>query len=322
MARFSPLTVRAARACASRLELAELKGHQLVVRKDDDVVEARCAPSLYVGNLSPAVTWGVLKEHFKSVDPSGGAQVRVIADQNGQSMGYGFVDFRTQAAADAAVWTLHNSTLDGRTLFLRSDCHMLDVDGAEAESRRAVQAKNMSLIAQLAAWVEDAPPLVDWGWSTACASSWTPQVEPVPALAAASRLPGVRSLAWVQAGLRLRKVVTTRMDASQLQGIYERQFGERLDFKALGCSTLREVLSQIPTLQLDSQGSRLHVAPAGVDKRRGDRGGSSSHDDRRDRGDRREDDRRRDRNDRPRDRDRERDHHHDRRGGGGGDRRR
>ena len=68
-------------------------------------------------------------------------QVRVVADSSGASMGFGFVESRTQAAADAAVWTLHNSMLDGRVLVLRQDCEMGDVDGEEAARRRHEAAR-------------------------------------------------------------------------------------------------------------------------------------------------------------------------------------
>lgn len=295
----------AASAAVAKLELAELKGQQLVVRNDEEVVNARAKASVYVGNLAPSIHNMSLKEHFKAVDPSGGAHVRVIADPHGQSLGYGFVDFRTQAAADAAVWTLHNSVLEGRTLFLRQDCDMLDQDGKEAEIRRQAQAKNVGLIAQLALWVETAPPLVEWGWSERTTSCWAPHGEVAPV-----QLHGAsRSLAWSQVGVRLRKLVSSRMDASQLQGLYEQHYGERIDLRALGCTTLREVLQAIPSLHLETSGSRLHVAPRG----RGDRGGGDRghhHDRERDR---RDDERRRDRpRDRGHERERDRDERRDR----------
>lgn len=301
----------AATAAVAKLELAEVRGQQLVVRNDEEVVNARGKAIVYAGNLAPSVHNLSLKEHFKPVDPSGGAIVRVIADPQGSSLGYGFVEFRTQAAADAAVWTLHNSVLDGRTLFLRQDCDMLDQDGKEAEARRQMAAKNVHLIAQLSQWVEAAPPLVDWGWSERVPSCWTPQAEVAPAGTRNPQAQPVRSLAWAQVSVRLRKLVNTRMDASQLQQLYERHFGERIDIKALGCASLRHVLEGLPMLQLESQGSRLHVAPAGGDRRR------RPEDERRRDDARRDDERRRDR---PRERGHERERDRDERRGGGGDR--
>ena len=77
-----------------------------------------------------------------------------MTDPEGRSLGYGFVEFRTNAAADAAVWTLSNTLIAGRTLFLRHDCDALDEDGAEAAARRESHAKQRGLIGQLAAWLE------------------------------------------------------------------------------------------------------------------------------------------------------------------------
>ena len=51
-------------------------------------------------------------------DATGQAHVRVMAD-GGRSLGYGFVEFRTTAAADAAVWVLHNTMVQDRMLFMR-----------------------------------------------------------------------------------------------------------------------------------------------------------------------------------------------------------
>jgi hypothetical protein len=66
----------AAAAAVEKLQLAEIKGQQVVVRDDETVVNARANTTVFVGNLSPSVTWQLLKEHFRSVDPSGGAHVR------------------------------------------------------------------------------------------------------------------------------------------------------------------------------------------------------------------------------------------------------
>ena len=252
------------------------------------------------GNLAPSIHNMSLKEHFRRWTLRA-VRVRVIADPRPIALA---VDFRT-GGGDAAVWTLHNSVLEGRTLFLRQDCDMLDQDGKEAEIRRQAQAKNVGLIAQLALWVETAPPLVEWGWSERTTSCWAPHGEVAPV-----QLHGAsRSLAWSQVGVRLRKLVSSRMDASQLQGIYEQHYGERIDLRALGCTTLREVLQAIPSLHLETSGSRVHVAPRG----RGDRGGGDRghhHDRERDR---RDDERRRDRpRDRGHERERDRDERRDR----------
>lgn len=289
----------AAAAAIDKLQLTEIKGQQLVVRDDEVVVNERANTVVYVGNLAPLVTWQVLKDHLRAVDPSGNAQVRVPTDTSGAPMGFGLVEFRTQAAADAAVWTLHNTELKGRVVFLRQECDMNDQDGAEAAVRREVQAKNVGLLGQVGAWVDAASPLVEWGWSEKVPSCWMPQGDGAPPVA----VRGARgsSLEWAQLNARLRKLVTTRMDASQLQSLYERQYGERIDVQALGGSGLRDVLESVPCVAVEMEGSRAYVEPVGGDKR--GRGG-----------DRRERDRDRDdrgRRERPRERD---DHRRDDRG--------
>ena len=96
---------------------------QVVVRDDEEVMQ-RGGPTVYVGNLAPTVTGQMLKEHIRATDPS--AAPRLLSDANGHSLGCGLVEFRTRAAADAAVWTLHNTMLEGRMLFLRPEADLLD----------------------------------------------------------------------------------------------------------------------------------------------------------------------------------------------------
>ena len=277
----------AAAAAVDKLQLAEIKGQQVVIRDDDSVVHARAQALVYCGNLSPGVTWQTLKEHLRPVDASGAAHVRVIADAHGASMGFGLVEFRTQAAADAAVWTLHNSMLDGRMLFMRQECDMNDQDGGEAAARRETHAKAVGIIAQVSAWVEAAPPLVEWGWSELVASTWT-------GAAAGTALPsggGSRgtNLLAMRLKTRLRKLLTGRMELSTLQTQYERQFHERIE---QGYPTVRDALASVSNIAIDTQGSRVYVSPAG--------GGGGGGGERRSR----KDDRGRERD---RDRDRERD---------------
>jgi hypothetical protein len=90
---------------------------------------------------------------------------------------------------------------------------MLDRDGAEAAARRETHAKNMGLVTQVASWVEAAPPLIEWGWSEHVSSSWMPPTEEERP----DRERGRGSLPWAQLTARLRRVITTRMDLSQLQ---------------------------------------------------------------------------------------------------------
>ena len=129
----------------------------------------------------------------------------------------------------------------------------------------------MSMLGQVGVWVDGAQPLVTWGWSEKVPSCWLPQAEGgAPAIDRSARS---SSLEWAQLNARLRKLVTVRMDASQLQGLHERTFGERIDVAALGGNGLRDVLESVPCVVVDMEGSRAYVAPAsGITDRRGERG--------------------------------------------------
>ena len=274
-------SAEAAAAACDKLELAELMGAQLVVRRDERVVNERGGARLFVGNLHPTVTELMLRQHIKIADPTGAAHVKLAVDERGASMGYGFIEFRNAAAADAAVWTLHNSNLAGMLLFARQDCDMSDLDGAEAQARREAAGKNMQMLHVLSSWVEAAPPLVEWGWCErgAAASPWAPRADDDAAAAAGGRAVGAAArapLAWIQLLARLKRVVYERMDASQLQGIFERYFGEKIDIKALGFSSLRETLAAVPTLHLETLGARLYVSPADGGRDGGPRGGGGA----------------------------------------------
>lgn len=291
-----------------RLEMAEIKGHQLVVRADESVVNSRSGLMIYVANLSERVTAQMLRDHFRTVDPSGMSRFNVVNDANGVCKGHAFIEFRTGTQADSAVWQLHNTMLDGRLLFLRHDCDLADADERDAHARREAQAKSVGMISQLGAWLESAPPLVEWGWSERAPSPWVAE-----GTVARS---GRGSLPWAQLSARLRKLVDRRLDPSQLQESYQRRFGELIPFKALGFSSLRDALSTIPTVTVESNGgSRMVVGPAGGGER--ERGGGRDRE--RERGGRdRDRDRERGGRDRDRERDRERERSRERESGRGG----
>eukprot|EP01133_Synstelium_polycarpum_P000155 gene155-182_t len=70
---------------------------------------------LFVGNLGPEVTREALRKMFEKY----GDVDRVIMMRNkktGESKGYGFVDYRTSIAANAAKTSLGSTTYNGRTL--------------------------------------------------------------------------------------------------------------------------------------------------------------------------------------------------------------
>ncbi|TYZ67181.1 hypothetical protein PybrP1_001675 [[Pythium] brassicae (nom. inval.)] len=73
---------------------------------------------VYVGNLSWAVTWQMLKDHMRSAGDV--AHVDVL-ESGGRSKGCAVVTFTSAAGAEEAVARLNDSVLDGRTIFVRMD---------------------------------------------------------------------------------------------------------------------------------------------------------------------------------------------------------
>ena len=51
----------------------------------------------------------------------------------------------------------------------------------------------------------------------------------------------------------MEALIPSRMDASLVPTTYERLFGVRLDVKTYGYGSLREMLSDVPSLSLDTQ---------------------------------------------------------------------
>ena len=309
-----------AAAAVEKLDVADLRGTQIVVRNDDQVVNQKSGTVIFVGNLGMTTTWQALKAHVSAAgaDPSGTAHVRVMATDAGRSLGFGFVEFRTTAAADAAVYMLHNNTLDGRYLFIRLDCDLKELDDLEAQRRRDAHAKNIALVASLATWIDASAPLVDWGWAERHRSCWAPKME--PAMAPPVREDRKSALAFLQFQARLRALVTQRMEVAQLPGLFESRFGARIEPRVLGYTTLREALSEVGGLALDVTGQRPTIAPQyeyeHVPPQRRDSWDGRDASTKRDRSGERRDDRRRDERDdrRERERDRDRDRRGDRRG--------
>jgi len=254
-----------ASAAVEKLEVADLRGTQLVVRLDDAVVNQKSGCTVYVGNLGPTTTWQALKAHITNAgaDPTGAARVQVMGE-NGRSLGFGFVEFRTAAAADAAVWMLHNNSIEAdRYLFMRLDCDVRDQDEVEAKMRRDAHAKNIQLVASLAHWIDASPPLVEWGWAERFRSCWAPKME--PAVAPPIREARSHAMAFHQFQARVRQLVTARMEVAQLPGLYEHTYGNRIEPRAFGYPSLREALHEITSggaFVLDASGPRPTIAPA------------------------------------------------------------
>ncbi|KAF3764558.1 RNA-binding domain-containing protein [Cryphonectria parasitica EP155] len=98
--------------------------------------------SLYVRNLNFDTTTAQLAEAFTSLDGFVRAQVKTKLDPKkpGQvlSMGFGFVHFRSQAQAEAALKVMDGYVLDGHTLGVKASHKGLD---AAEERRREDKAK-------------------------------------------------------------------------------------------------------------------------------------------------------------------------------------
>jgi RNA recognition motif-containing protein len=73
-----------------------------------------------VGNLSWDVAWQDLKDHMKQAGEV--VHAEVMSDlHSGRSKGCGVVEFATDEGAHAAIETLTNTELKGRTIFVRED---------------------------------------------------------------------------------------------------------------------------------------------------------------------------------------------------------
>lgn len=73
------------------------------------------AKKLYVGNLSYTTTEGALSELFSAVGEV--ESVNIITDRmSGRSKGFGFVEMKTEAAAQTAISQLNGNTVDDRQI--------------------------------------------------------------------------------------------------------------------------------------------------------------------------------------------------------------
>uniref|UniRef100_A0A7S4C666 RRM domain-containing protein n=1 Tax=Chrysotila carterae TaxID=13221 RepID=A0A7S4C666_CHRCT len=75
--------------------------------------------SVYVGNLSWAVAWHHLKDHFKAAGEVEHADV--MTEPGGRSKGYGIVVFRDARGASQAIRMLHDTELLGRKILVREN---------------------------------------------------------------------------------------------------------------------------------------------------------------------------------------------------------
>mmetsp|Transcript_30903 Transcript_30903/g.47372 ORF Transcript_30903/g.47372 Transcript_30903/m.47372 type:complete len:535 (+) Transcript_30903:95-1699(+) len=136
-------TEEGARAAVEKLNDTELMGRQIFIREDredgssggyyvqqvaaghgggparhgasGDAQNRRC----YVGNLSWDVAWQDLKDHMRAAGDV--AYAEVMTEGDGRSKGCGIVEYSTPEEAQAAIQTLSETELKGRTIFVRED---------------------------------------------------------------------------------------------------------------------------------------------------------------------------------------------------------
>ncbi|RCI13374.1 hypothetical protein L249_0308 [Ophiocordyceps polyrhachis-furcata BCC 54312] len=103
--------------------------------------------SLFIRNLNFATSTGRLAEAFKPLDGFVSARVKTKSDPKkpGQtlSMGFGFVEFRSKAQAQAALQTLDGFVLDGHALVIRASHRGHD---AAEERRREDRARKAATL--------------------------------------------------------------------------------------------------------------------------------------------------------------------------------
>ncbi|KAI5843961.1 hypothetical protein DFP73DRAFT_551085 [Morchella snyderi] len=98
--------------------------------------------TLFVRNLNFSTTSALLADTFRPIDGFMSARVKTKTDPKkpGQvlSMGFGFVEFRTKAAAEAALSAMDGFVLEGHKLLIKASHKGLD---AAAERKKADTAK-------------------------------------------------------------------------------------------------------------------------------------------------------------------------------------
>ncbi|CAN8259109.1 unnamed protein product [Cochlearia groenlandica] len=111
----SPFTASNAMAC---LNHTDLKGKSMrIMWSQRDVAYRRRSGfgNLFVKNLSSSITSICLERMFR---PFGAILSCKVAEENGHSKGFGFVQFDTEQSAVAARCALHGSLVDGKKLFV------------------------------------------------------------------------------------------------------------------------------------------------------------------------------------------------------------
>lgn len=86
---------------------------------DEKAAIAKCGTRVYVGNLSWDTRWQALKDHMREAGDV--VHAEIFQESAGRSAGCGIVEFETSADAQNAIKTMNDTTLDGRSIFVRED---------------------------------------------------------------------------------------------------------------------------------------------------------------------------------------------------------
>jgi len=74
---------------------------------------------VFVGNLRYETSWQLLKDHMRSAGNV--VHADILSGPDGRSKGCGIVEYASSSDAQRAIRDLNETTLDGRTIFLRED---------------------------------------------------------------------------------------------------------------------------------------------------------------------------------------------------------
>jgi len=139
-------SVKDAKRAIAQLNGKSFEGRDLIVRADRDASGStpkkagnkaakpgnKSRTTVYVGNLSYETTWQGLKTLMRRAGNV--SHVEVAQRPNGQSKGWGTVEFADVKSANRAIKTLNESELDGRTIFVRFDKNGDGVSEARSNS--------------------------------------------------------------------------------------------------------------------------------------------------------------------------------------------
>ncbi|KFK38988.1 hypothetical protein AALP_AA3G185400 [Arabis alpina] len=111
----SPLSASNAMACLNHTDMKGKTMRIMWAQKDLAYRRSSGIGNLFVKNLDSSITSICLERIFS---PFGAILSCKVAQENGQSKGFGFVQFDTEQSAVAARSALHGSMVDGKKLFV------------------------------------------------------------------------------------------------------------------------------------------------------------------------------------------------------------